>query len=116
MAARLSAEFGIGVRHGCFCAHPYLVRVLGLGPEELQHFRSAARRHDRSSLPGAVRASAGISTRQSDLERLLEAVELVASTPPPVAYARDPHSGDYWPEGMVRPDAALGPTAGCQRG
>ena len=23
VAARLSAEFGIGVRHGCFCAHPY---------------------------------------------------------------------------------------------
>src|SRR5204863_3745031 len=22
VAARLSAEFGIGVRHGCFCAHP----------------------------------------------------------------------------------------------
>jgi selenocysteine lyase/cysteine desulfurase len=116
VAARLSAEFGIGVRHGCFCAHPYLVRVLGLGPEELQHFRSAARRHDRSSLPGAVRVSAGISTRQSDLDRLLEAVALIASTPPPVAYARDPQSGDYWPEGMVRPDAALGPTAGCRRG
>ncbi len=24
VAARLSAEWGIGVRHGCFCAHPYL--------------------------------------------------------------------------------------------
>ncbi|HEX6388346.1 MAG TPA: aminotransferase class V-fold PLP-dependent enzyme, partial [Solirubrobacteraceae bacterium] len=58
VAARLSAEFGIGVRHGCFCAHPYLVRLLGLGHYELRRFRSAARRHDRSSLPGAVRASA----------------------------------------------------------
>ena len=109
VAARLSAEFGIGVRHGCFCAHPYLVRVLGLGPEELRRFRSAARRHDRSSLPGAVRASAGISTKPSDVERLLEAVELIASTPPPVTYACDPRSGDYWPEGMARPDAAPGP-------
>ena len=116
VAARLSAECGIGVRHGCFCAHPYLVRLLGLGPEELQRFRSAARRHDRSSLPGAVRASAGISTTLSDIERLLQAVELIAGTPPPVAYRRDPHSGDYWPEDMVRPDAALGPTAGCRRG
>jgi selenocysteine lyase/cysteine desulfurase len=116
VAARLSAEFGIGVRHGCFCAHPYLVRVLGLGPEAMQRFRSAARRHDRSSLPGAVRASAGISTTQSDLERLLEAVGLIACTPPPVPYGCDPQSGDYWPEVMVRPDAALGPTAGCRRG
>ena len=32
VAARLSAEFGVGVRHGCFCAHPYLIRLLGVGP------------------------------------------------------------------------------------
>ena len=31
VAARLSAEWGIGVRHGCFCAHPYLIRLLGVG-------------------------------------------------------------------------------------
>src|SRR6202035_5047964 len=30
VAARLSAEWAIGVRHGCFCAHPYLVRLLAL--------------------------------------------------------------------------------------
>jgi selenocysteine lyase/cysteine desulfurase len=116
VAARLSAEFGIGVRHGCFCAHPYLVRLLGLSHDELQRFRSAARRHDRRSLPGAVRASAGISTTLSDLERLFEAVAVIASSRPPVDYVRDPQSGDYWPSNLVRPDAALGPTAGCQRG
>jgi selenocysteine lyase/cysteine desulfurase len=116
VAARLSAEFGIGVRHGCFCAHPYLVRLLELSHDELDRFRSAARRHDRRSLPGAVRASAGISTTLSDLERLLEAVEVIASTPPPVEYVHDPTSGDYWPASLARPDAALGPTAGCQRG
>ena len=32
-AARLAAEYAIGVRHGCFCAHPYLMRLLGLSPE-----------------------------------------------------------------------------------
>ena len=30
VAARLSVEHGIGVRHGCFCAHPYLLRLLDL--------------------------------------------------------------------------------------
>jgi selenocysteine lyase/cysteine desulfurase len=116
VAARLSAEFGIGVRHGCFCAHPYLVRLLGLSQDELQRFRSAARRHDRRSLPGAVRASAGISTTQSDLERLFDATATIASSPPPVEYLHDPRSGDYWPANLVRPDAALAPAAGCQRG
>jgi hypothetical protein len=66
--------------------------------------------------PGAVRASAGISTTLSDLERLFEAVATIASTPAPVRYARDPESGDYWPASVVRPDAALAPAAGCQRG
>ena len=29
-AAALSAEHGIGVRHGCFCAHPLLKNLLGI--------------------------------------------------------------------------------------
>ena len=62
VAARLSAEFAVGVRHGCFCAHPYVTRLLGLGREEHARARAAARRHDRAALPGAVRASAGLST------------------------------------------------------
>jgi selenocysteine lyase/cysteine desulfurase len=116
VAARLSAEFAIGVRHGCFCAHPYLVRLLGLGREELARFRAAARRHDHRSLPGAVRASAGISTTMDDIGRFLAAVEVVASTSPPVEYVADPATGDYLPQGLAPPGAALGAVTGCARG
>ncbi len=116
VAARLSAEFGIGVRHGCFCAHPYLVRLLGMTGPQLDRFRAAARGHDRRTLPGAVRASAGISTTQSDVQRLLDAVTTVACTDPPVPFVADPITGDYWPEGFPRPDADVGPTTGCARG
>ena len=28
LAAVLSAEYGIGIRHGCFCAHPLMMRLL----------------------------------------------------------------------------------------
>jgi selenocysteine lyase/cysteine desulfurase len=104
-AARLSAEFAVGVRNGCFCAHPYLTRLLGLSEGERARARAAACRHDRGALPGAVRASAGISTTCEDVERLLEAVRVVASTPSPVAYVRDAVNGDYWPAGFPRPDA-----------
>lgn len=62
-------------------------------------FRAAARRHDRRSLPGAVRASAGISTTASDIHRLLDAVHAVAVTPAPIEYVSDPVSGDYRPSG-----------------
>jgi selenocysteine lyase/cysteine desulfurase len=115
VAARLSAEFGIGVRHGCFCAHPYLVRLLGLDPAEVEHFREAARRHDRSALPGAVRVSAGLATTGEDLGRFLRALEVVAGEAPRHAYEMSPATGDFWPRGFDRPDAAAGSRAGCSR-
>ena len=41
VAARLSAEYGIGVRHGCFSAHPYLERLLDLPDEQVVAYREA---------------------------------------------------------------------------
>ena len=62
VAAYLSAEHGIGVRDGTFCAHPLLAR-LGL-PD------------------GAVRASVGVGTSSPDVDRLVAAVDqLVAEGP-----------------------------------
>ncbi|HEX7442808.1 MAG TPA: aminotransferase class V-fold PLP-dependent enzyme, partial [Acidimicrobiales bacterium] len=40
VAARLSAEFGIAVRHGCFCAHPYVVRLLGMSADDVDAYRT----------------------------------------------------------------------------
>ncbi len=98
VAARLAAEDGIGVRHGCFCAHPYMMRLLGLTQEEVQRYRHQVRRGDRSEMPGAVRASAGINTTEQDVARLLAAVaRIAAGNPPPVPYRQDPHTGDYQP-------------------
>ncbi len=111
VAARLSYEFAIGVRHGCFCAHPYLMRLLGLGPEEIVAYRRAVRRGDRRAVPGAVRASAGINTGAEDVDRLLGAVALIASgAPAPFAYVQDPASGDYRPPAGRAPWELSGPT------
>jgi selenocysteine lyase/cysteine desulfurase len=103
LAARLSAEHGIGVRHGCFCAHPYLLRLLGLTTAEVTDYRDAVLAGDRRTIPGAVRASAGIGTTTDELDRFLAAVADIARSPePPVAYDQDLGTGDYWP----RSDAA----------
>jgi len=119
VAARLSAEFGIGVRHGCFCAHPYLIRLLGLPPDEIERYRQDVLAGDRRRIPGAVRASAGLSTTVEDVDRFLEAVaRLCDGSPPPVAYEQDQRTGDYWPSGESAPwstgDRSLGAT--CSRG
>jgi selenocysteine lyase/cysteine desulfurase len=119
VAARLSAEHGIGVRHGCFCAHPYLMRLLGLGPDETARHWDAVRHGDRRDLPGAIRASAGLSTSIDDIDRLVSAVADIASgRPSPVTYHQDPRTGDFHlEEGSAVPpgdDRALG--ASCARG
>lgn len=54
-AAYLSAEHGIGVRDGKFCAHPLVDRLTG-------------------GDGGAVRASIGIGTTVDDIDRLLDAL------------------------------------------
>ncbi len=101
-AARLAAEEAIGVRHGCFCAHPYLMRLLGLSREQVLRYRDQVRRGDRSAVPGAVRASAGLNTTGADITRLLDAVARIArGDPPPVPYRQDPRTGDFHPYGSV---------------
>jgi len=118
VAARLSAEHGIGVRHGCFCAHPYLVRLLDVGPDEVARYWDAVRHGDRSNMPGAVRASAGLSTSIDDVDRLVAAVADIASgRPAPVAYHQDPATGDFHlddADELLGADRALG--ASCARG
>jgi selenocysteine lyase/cysteine desulfurase len=102
VAARLSAEFGIGVRHGCFCAHPYLLRLLGVGPAGVAEARAAVLRGDRTGIPGAVRASCGLGTSGDDVEALLRALEtIVHGGPPPVPYEQDNVTGDFWPTGQA---------------
>jgi selenocysteine lyase/cysteine desulfurase len=119
VAARLSAEFAIGVRHGCFCAHPYLVRLLDLDPGAIAGYREAVAAGDRRSMPGAVRASAGINTAGDDVGRLVDAIAVIAAgDAPPVAYEQDVHTGDYWPVTADDPwaQAARRLGATCARG
>jgi selenocysteine lyase/cysteine desulfurase len=123
VAARLSAEWGIGVRHGCFCAHPYLIRLLGLSPEAVSSYRDQVRRGDHRFMPGAVRASCALSTTRSDIDGLVAAVATVAhdaqsGSELPVLYEQEPTTGDFWPV-TGHPSWARGattPGSACARG
>jgi len=115
VAVRLAAEDAIGVRHGCFCAHPYLMRLLGHSREDVKRYRDEMRRGDRRAMPGAVRASAGLNTTAADVGRLLTAVARIArGGPPPLPYRQDRRTGDFCPCGDVpgltrRPDSHHAP-------
>ena len=119
VAARLSAEWGIAVRHGCFCAHPYLIRLLGLGGAAVHAYRDQVLHGDHRTMPGAVRASAGLGTSGDEIDVLLAAVaELAEGKPAPVAYNQDTETGDFFPQterpGWQGADRELG--ASCARG
>jgi hypothetical protein len=71
-------------------------------------------------MPGAVRASAGISTSAADVDRLLAAVaDLATGRPAPVPYLQDRRTGDWWPQTDVagwRTRSERAPGASCARG
>ncbi len=119
VAARLSAEYGIAVRHGCFCAHPYVIRLLGVGAVEVDSYRREILGGDHRRTPGAVRASAGIGTSGSDIDALLVAVAALAGgRPAPVPYEQDRATGDFFPV-TDQPgwrDASREVGAACARG
>ena len=95
VAARLSAEHAIGVRHGCFCAHPYLLKLLDLSEEAVHRYRADVLAGDRRVIPGAVRASVGISATDADVDRFVGALRSITESTPPVNYQQDQRTGDY---------------------
>ena len=75
LAAQLSADYAIGVRHGCFCAHPLITRLLNVPEAEAERLQAELRAGREPDLPGAVRASIGLGTTLGDIEALATALD-----------------------------------------
>ncbi len=73
-AAILGYEGGIGVRSGCFCAHPYVVHLLHLDEDESHRWRDQLLAGDKSEMPGMVRASFGCYNNTDDVDRAAAAI------------------------------------------
>jgi cysteine desulfurase / selenocysteine lyase len=99
LAAVLSYEFGIGVRNGCFCAHPYLLHLLGVGEVEAQRVRHNILRGDRREVPGLVRVSFGLYNQIAEIDYLAEALECIQRGDYRGDYVQDAASGDFYPRG-----------------
>ena len=102
VAAALSAEHAIGVRHGCFCAHPYITHLLGISEDEALVIRDALRRGERAAVPGAVRASFSIATTLADVDAFCDALASLVHDGPALAYEQDAATGDFLPRGDGR--------------
>ncbi|WP_229789656.1 aminotransferase class V-fold PLP-dependent enzyme [Pilimelia terevasa] len=94
VAAYLSAEHGVGVRTGRFCAHPLFAR-LGFGRE------------------GAIRASFGVGSHAGDIDRLVAALDAYLTEGPRWQYAATAQGWLPQPDPRPWPEwAAVNPAAG----
>ncbi len=89
VAAYLSAEHAIGLRDGRFCAHPLLARL---------------------GVPGALRASIGLGTTPTDIDRLIEAIATLTTQGPTWTYTNT--NGQWNPSPETRPGLTPTPTPG----
>jgi cysteine desulfurase/selenocysteine lyase len=99
VAAILGYEGGIGVRNGCFCAHPYVLRLLRVPEEDARLHKERVLRGDRSLLPGMVRASFGCYNTFEEIDYLSEMVGRIADGDYEGDYVVDKATGDYVPRG-----------------
>jgi len=103
VAAILGYEGGIGVRSGCFCAHPYVVHLLQLDEVESARWRDNLLAGDKSDMPGMVRASFGCYNNSDDVDRLVAMLERITRGDYHGDYVLDRKSGEYHPRGFEEP-------------
>jgi selenocysteine lyase/cysteine desulfurase len=106
LAAILSAEHGIGVRHGCFCAHPLMIELLHIERAESDRLMNATRRGEHPRLPGAARISFGLGTTREDVELVAGALEQIATEGTQWSYRQDPLTDEWEPD----PDPRIFPS------
>ena len=98
VGAILSYEWGIAVRHGCFCAHPLIKNLLKVSAEVESHFEAEILEGKRNNVPGAVRASLGIHNTDGDVARLIKAVSQIAEGKWQGKYEQEIESGEFLPQ------------------
>jgi selenocysteine lyase/cysteine desulfurase len=103
LAAILSAEHGIGIRHGCFCAHPLMMRLLRVDDAEAHRLIDETRAGHHERLPGAARMSLGLGSSREDVDAFTDALTAIATNGPAWTYAVNPHTDEFEPDPDPRP-------------
>ncbi len=109
VASVLSAEHGIAVRDGCFCAHPLMLHLLHVPEDRANVIRDEVRAGNHRNVPGSVRASAGLSTTPEHVDALVDALRRFVRDGARWTYVEDEISGNWAPS----PDDRPLPTLAC---
>ena len=97
VAAILGYEFGIGVRNGCFCAHPYLLYLLGLSEEETNAIRKRMLNGDRANMPGLIRISFGLYNTTDEIDALIYSIKEIQKGNFKGDYLQNKRTGEFYP-------------------
>jgi cysteine desulfurase / selenocysteine lyase len=100
-ASILGFEFGIGVRSGCFCAHPYILHLLGITDKAADAVRDAMLSGDRTNMPGMIRVSFGLFNSKEDVDALTNAINRIIKGEYQGKYHQENSTGEFSPEGWV---------------
>jgi selenocysteine lyase/cysteine desulfurase len=102
VAAVLGYEHGVGVRHGCFCAQPYIHHLLGVDRIESTWWLDRARVDEHRGARGMVRISLGAYNDMADIDRAVRALEWLVAGEVQGRYRAD-SDGSFVPDGYVEP-------------
>jgi selenocysteine lyase/cysteine desulfurase len=98
-AAILGHEFGIGVRNGCFCAHPLILHLLNIKEDDAFKVRDDIIQGDKSEMPGLIRASFGLYNTIEEIDMFIDALKAIANGDYKGEYVQDKASGEFTPAG-----------------
>jgi selenocysteine lyase/cysteine desulfurase len=73
VAEILAKYYGISVRQGWFCAHPYCRRLMHISETSASGFI----RDDNEKMPGMIRVSFGVYNEEAEVDYFLECVERI---------------------------------------
>lgn len=105
LAAMLSYEAGIGVRNGCFCAHPYVHNLLNLSNKEIVNLQKNLLMGKLEDIPGLVRVSLGMYNTIDEINTLINTLSTIKDNENELLkkYVFNSNLGEYVPK-LVRKD------------
>lgn len=102
LAAILAYEGGIGVRNGCFCAHPYVLRLLHVSSRKIEAYKDEVEHGSHEGLPGLIRISFGCYNEESEVDALIDQVERAVRGEYRGEYIQDRKTGEFYPKGITQ--------------
>lgn len=104
LASLLAYEGGIGVRNGCFCAHPYVHRLLNLTPSEIRKLQQDMMFGRFKNVPGLVRISFGMYNTIQEIDVFLNILSYIIENKKRICdeYKYISSTGKYEPKNLPK--------------